>query len=371
MHKIKRWNVFLVAIVLFSLLAMTSAMPKAQAASLESLSVTLSDSSGSATATTTAAFVINSAADNSDYLTEGQYLRVTYDSNYLGNPGAATVDVTCPADTQASTTDGVYFVECVVDAGKFLESTTTQTVIAGHLQNPAGEDASYDVSVSTHDADGSELRYLDAKVYILSEISVSARVLGSLTFAVSGIGPASTRNTVNGIDLTGTSTANELSFGDLGFNATSTMGHELAVSTNATNGFSVTVQQSGELTNGTGDTINSFNNSANGTGSTSPHIWQPPLADINRTETYGHMGLTTEDDDLTDTGGGDEARFTGSKFAGLNGTEPIEVMYNPNPTNGTGENQGVSAVAYSIQISEIQEAGDYETTLTYVCTPTY
>jgi hypothetical protein len=77
------------------------------------------------------------------------------------------------------------------------------------------------------------------------------------------------------------------------------------------------------------------------------------------------MGLTTNDASLS------VLDFSGSKFAGLNGTAPIEVMYNNGPAAAEIVGVGLARVAYEIEISDLQEAGDYSTTLTYICTPQF
>jgi hypothetical protein len=49
----------------------------------------------------------------------------------------------------------------------------------------------------------------------------------------------------------------------------------------------------------------------------------------------------------------------------------MEVMYNGSPSDGSTQNVGLAKVAYRVQISALQEAGDYTNTLTYTVTPTY
>lgn len=358
MQKSKRIRFVFTAIVIFSLIVMYGYTVEVDAASLESAKITLSDSDGGASATST--IVVDFGDTNP--LTPGEFIRILYDSNF-GDPGGATL--TCPTDTTASSTVGLDWVECVVDAGMFLEATSTQTVTLVGLANPAAEGADYDVTASTHETNETEIESTPMKVYILDQITVSATVDATLSFSVALLGPYSTRSTINGISLTGTSTANSLAFGTLDPTSSTTLGHELSVGTNAADGYTVTVQQDGNLQNAGGDTINSFSNSFDGYGTTTPIVWEPPLATIGNAYTYGHMGVTTEDDNLA----GED--FTSSKYAGINGVAPMEVMYNSSPSDSTTENSGLSAVAYTVDISVLQEPGDYTSILTYVCTPTY
>lgn len=366
MLKTKRSNVIIFAIIVFSMIAMYGYMPLVSAASLDSAKITLSDSDNSVNATSTVELLIDATVDNSNYLTAGMYVRVHYDptGGAFGDPGGATI--TCPAETTASSSAGTDFIECVVDAGEFLESTTTKTVIVADLLNPAGLDQSYLVSVSTHQADGTEIMYTGMQVYIIEDVTVSARVDGTLTFTISGLGPYSTKSSMYGVTFSGTSTATTIPFGTLDSTASSTFAQSLSVSTNASDGFSVTVFQDGELQSAAGDNINSYANSPDSTGSsTQAYAWIPPSAELDKTYTYGHMGVTS--DDATDV----TLDFSSGKYAGLNNIDPLEIMAHDNPTNGTGQGTGTAAVAYTIDISDLQEAGDYSNTLTYICTPTY
>jgi len=343
-----------VAIVVFSMVAMYGYTPLVKAAALDLLRDTISDS----TPSDNADHVID--MDLGTALTGGQYIRITFDSAF-GDPG----DPTCPGTMTPSSTPAVDFSECIVLAGDFIEATgTPQQATVAALANPGSEGA-YSVTVSTHQSDGTEIELSETQVYIIQDVTVQARVPAFLDFTVGPLGPYSTKNYVNGALLTGTSSATLLDFGTLDSTSSSSLAHSLSVQTNASDGFSVTVEQNGELTTGAGADINSFYNSPTGTGSSTPATWLSPSAEISKTYTWGHMGVTT--DDTTDTA----EDFTGAKFAGLNSSDPMEVMAHTNPTLGTVQNSGLAAVAYKIEISSLQEAGDYSSVLTYICTPTY
>jgi hypothetical protein len=345
-----------VAIVVFSMVAMYGYTPLVHAAGFDLLTDTISDSTPSDNADHVIDFDLGDTP-----LVPGMYIRITFDSNF-GDPG----DPTCPGIAVASSTAGVDFSECIVQAGQFLDATTTtHQITVSSLANPAIE-GDYSVTVSTHQSDGTEIELSETKIYIINDVTVEARVPAFLDFTLSPLGPYSTKNYVNGALLTGTSTATLLDFGTLDSTSSSSLAHSISVQTNASDGFSVTVEQDGELTTGAGADINSFANSPTGTGSsTQAYAWISPGADINKNYTWGHMGITT--DDTTDT----TVDFTSEKFAGLNSTDPLEIMAHTNPTVGTVQNSGLAAVAYKIEISSLQEAGDYDSTLTYICTPTF
>jgi hypothetical protein len=150
--------------------------------------------------------------------------------------------------------------------------------------------------------------------------------------------------------------------------ASSTLGQALRVTTNADEGYIVTVEQDHDLVSNSSTTINSFNNSPDYTGTTTPETWTQPLNLLDKYHTYGHMGLTTDDADLSTFSYSD---FTGSQYAGLNNTDLMVIMHHDGPSDGNTQNKGYIKIAYTIEIASLQEAGDYTNTLTYICTPTY
>jgi hypothetical protein len=371
MRKNKFFDFLFAVLVMVSMVAMYAFIPGVEAAGMDSVKVTLSDSDSDVTATST----IEVDFSTGNGLSPDEFIRVTFEDSTPGFTDLDGVVVTCPGNGVVSVASTTYtsdtnrVIECVVQGGQSLDDATDHTIVIGKHTNPGTVDQSYSISVSTHGTYASgaaEIDFGSAKVYILDDVEISARVPASLTFAVDGIGPYSTRNSIDVVTLSGTSTATEIAFGTLSTAASSTFGQELTVSTNASAGFTVTVQQTSELTNGAGDTINSFDNQADGSGTLTPTGWNAPTASFGSDETYGHMGVTA--DDTTNM----TLNYNGGKnYVGLNGTDPAQVMAHDGPANSTGEGQGIAGVFYSIEISDLQESGDYTTYLTYVCTPTY
>ncbi len=340
-RKIKRFFVLALILCLFS---MYGAFPSARAASLTDVSDTLSDSTPSATATHTVQFTTGSA------LATSSYMEVTLvDDASWGDIATGT----CPTNTTISTTTNT--IRCTADT---LLATGTYTIIIRNVTNPSVTGA-YQVNIDTKTSGGTEIESANVQVYIVDSVTVSATVNSSLTFTV---GALATSTVVNGATITRTSTANALAFGELSTAASSTMGHSLSVVTNAGSGFTVTVQQDGEMQTAAGATINSFNNSADGSGSTTPQTWVEPYGNLGDDWTYGHMGLTTDDSDLG---------YGNLQYTGLNGTNPTTVLSHNGPADGTTQDVGYAKVAYTISITGLQEAGDYQSTLTYIVTPTY
>lgn len=358
-----RRKIVFIAIVIFCMIAMYGFIPLAglvswaEAASLESAKDTLSDSSFNASSTHTIVFDMG----DTNPLTAGQYVRVVFDLDFT--TGLATSDIVCPTDTTASTTG--QNVDCVVDAGAFLAATSTATTTIYGVTNP-GTDGARDVTITTYTDADVEIETQTVKVYILDDITVTATVDATMSFAVAGLDAGTV---VNNVTTTATTTATTTPFGTLSTAASSTVGQQLTVSTNADAGFTVTVQQDQELTSAAGSNINSFSNSPNGTGSTTHQTWAKPAGTLDLTHTYGHMGVTSEDSSFA--GGNSFNVGSDPYYVGLNDTNTADVMYHDGPADGTTANKGLTQVAYTVEISSLQEAGDYTSTLTYICTPTY
>ncbi len=349
MLKTKRRKFALIAITIFSLVAMYGFIPVVEAASLTNVKDTLSDSDTGIPATHTIEFT--TAQDIGD----SGYFEVTLPVDF-----GDIDDGTCSGPNATVSTTTTTF-RCTYSSSPGAATTTKMTIT--DVDNP-GSPGEQTVQVKTYNSGDTLLEESDVVVYIIDDVTVTAKVDARLTFTIYGL---ATSTDVNGETITGSSTPTALNFGTLDDTSSSSLGQELKVSTNATGGFTVTVQQSGELENSAGAKINSFRDSQDGTGTTTPEAWASPAGTLDKGNEYGHMGLTSEDSTLS--GGGDP--FGTALFAGLDGTNATEVMYHSGPSDGTGDGVGVTQVAYKIEITSLQEAGDYENTLTYICTPTF
>jgi hypothetical protein len=202
----------------------------------------------------------------------------------------------------------------------------------------------------------------DTRIAILSNVTVTAAVDTSFTFTVTGL---ATSTSVNGDTTTGSTTATSIPFGTItpGPGGAKVMGQHLAVTTNASGGFSVTVVENQNLTSSTGADIDLFQD---GAATAVPISWVSPAGTIGNENTYGHIGVTSADTTLSAG-----AEFSGTKYAG-NFNTPRQVFYNATPADGTTAGVGATDVAYKLEITSLQEAGsDYTNTLTYVATPTF
>lgn len=345
-----------IAILLFSMIAMYGAVPQARAASLTNVKDTLSTSAPGINANNAVSFTTAVPLVNTDRV----------DVRFPAEFGALNAgNMTCPGGSVASVVGST--ARCTIGGGGLATGAWS---INASSTNPAAV-GSYQIEVLTTDASGQAIEKSSVRVYIIEQVTITATVPPALNFQILGL---ATSTDVNGVLTTGSSSATTINFNTLTPvtvstpTASSTMGQQLLVTTNATVGFIVTVQQNQELTSAGGDNINSFSNNPTNFGSTTPAAWINPLTLLDQYQTYGHMGLTSDDSTLN-WGGGDP--YSSALYSGLAAALPTTVMYHDGPADGLTQNKGLANVAYHIMISALQEAGDYTNTLTYICTPTY
>jgi hypothetical protein len=197
-------------------------------------------------------------------------------------------------------------------------------------------------------------------------VTVTAAVETIFDFTVTGVDAGLP---INGDTTTSTSTSSAIPFGVLAANVQSSAAQDLQISTNAANGFVVTVQTDQQLTSANGADIDGF---VDGSYTTAPALWDSPAQTLGDEDTYGHWGITTDDDTVT-LSLTDEFNVNGAGREYVSAsTTPVEVFRHNGPTNGTDQGIGLTRVGYSVEISELQEAGDdYTATLTYVATPVF
>jgi len=332
---------FIVAVLMFSMVAMYGTMPMAQASGLDSVKDTISDSDRSAPDVTHTIIL-----DMVNNLAAGEIITVAFHADFtLGVVG----DVTCPANSTAGL--AAQNVTCTVNGGQTLSGAGPLTITVANVDNPADAGA-YDVTVSTNNA--IEAESTETLVYIIDDVTMEAHVDATLTFAIAGVTSAVD---INGTNTTIGSTATTIPFGTLASGTPAIIGQELNVTTNAGGGFTVTVQQTGDLTNAAGDDINA--------AATGMAAWTAPTSNILDDTTFGKMGFTSTDTSLNSN------EFGVNNYRGFDGTTAIDVMYHNGPADGSTNHLGSANVAFQVEIGDMQEAGDYETNITYVCTPIF
>lgn len=343
------------ALVLWSIGAYTNA----QAANLIEVSNTLTDSGPSALSGHFFSFEIptgSTVASGDDYV-------ITFDALFTGVAGVLSGNLTVRLNGGAPIAIGNFAAGATTLTFDNVAATAGDVVTVeidpGVITNPGVVD-SYEFSITVANATSDTGA---TEVAIVNYVTVSAEVETSFIFTVSG---TSTGVTVNGTSTTGTSTPTTIPFGVLEANGIYTMAQELRVTTNAANGFTVTVEQDGNLQSSTGADIDGF---SNGTYVDTPTAWSAPTNQLLDEDTWGHWGLTSNDetlngDEFNTLGGGD--RWVAAS------TTPRAIFTHDDPADGSTQNYGFALVGYQVEVTPLQEAGDdYTTTLMYIATPSF
>ena len=230
---------------------------------------------------------------------------------------------------------------------------------SNQISNPTA--GSYEITIQLGAGDTGS-----TKVAIVDVVTVTAVVETVFNFTVLGV---TSGLDVNQDTVTSTSTPTTIPFGVLVADTPKTAAQDLQVETNAANGFVVTVQTDQQLTSATGADIDGFRN---GTYDSTPTPWEAPTVALGNENTYGHWGITSDDDTVT-PGLTDEFDVAGAGRAYVSAsTTPVEIFRNDGPTNETVQGVGTTRVGYTVEITGLQEAGDdYTATLTYVATPVF
>lgn len=346
------------------------AYSNAQAANLAVISNTLSDSDISALSNHTIQFTVPTSSPG---VIAGGTIVVTFPAGFnLGMVDFSDVDLAINGSDAAlaaspagatwgvSTSSQVFTITSgtgVITAGQVVQiqiGTNATFGVTGtdRVTNP-GSANSYEFVVTAGAADTGRTR-----VAILDNVDVTAIVNTTFTFVVSGL---ATSTAVNGTSTTGSTTATAIPFGVLTAGQMKTMAQRLNVTTNARNGFVVTVEQDQNLLSSTGADIDGF---IDGAYTNTPTTWAAPTNNIALENTWGHWGLTSDDDLNTN-------EFGSALFVAAS-TTPRQIFSHAGPSDGVTNNIGSTTIGYQIQISPLQEAGDdYNTTLTYIATPTF
>ena len=220
--------------------------------------------------------------------------------------------------------------------------------------NPAGGNGSYEIQISAGTDSGR------TRVVILDTVEVTARVDTTFNFTVAGVNSGTA---VNGTTTTITSSSTTIPFGTLTAGEIETLAQDLTVVTNAINGFVVTVEEDQHLLSSTGADIDNF---VEGVTSATPVVWSAPSNTVGDEDTWGHWGITSSDGTTTRS-----VEFGSNEWAGVS-TTPQVVFSHTGPANGITAGEGAATVGFQVEIGSLQEAADdYNTTLTYIATPTF
>jgi hypothetical protein len=354
------WKIIAAVTILSFLITTIELMPITEAASLTSTKDTVSDSSPSANDVTHSFdFIINQ-----NIPANGSIL-ITFDSNF-DLSGVGSSDVTCPGGGSVATTSQT--VECSTSTA--ITATSALQVIIEDVDSPSKTNATgvadtYIITVQTRNASDGEIENARVMVAIIETVTMTALVNPTLEFKISGLATSTVINTVTTTIGTTTTT---IPFGTVNAGAVNSKigGQEMKVTTNATYGFVVTAEQDHNLQSAASADIDSFDD---GVAATTTKTWESPTGTLGAEDTFGHMGFTSNDANLSSDGSYPD--FSGAKFGGFNGSSTFVVFAHNGPSDGLTPNMGFARIAYKIELTPLQEAGDYTNTLMYICTPTF
>ena len=257
---------------------------------------------------------------------------------------------------KAEPADYIEFITC--DTDTIAAEAITVNIANAHVLNPAVT-GSYVVRLNGTMTDAG-----DTRIAIIGAVTMSASVDTNVSFGIAGVASSSL---VNG-DTTSTTTepsTSAISFGNLSVGTSTIAAQDITVSTNALNGFSVTVTEDGDLRSNSGANINAFKD---GDASGVPVQWAVPSGSIGAPNTYGHMGITSEDSTLE----GATDPFGDKLYAGLTSTSTRTVLYHTGPADGLTAGVGKTRVGFRVEITSLQEAAtDYSNQIIYVVTPVF
>ena len=327
----------------------------AQAANLTNISDVLSDSNPSAQPSHTISFTVPTGSS----IGVGELIHIDFEAGFTNVASTTSGDLTVTVDGTPATIGSFAATVQRIEFDLGADSAAADDVVVvaideGVITSP-GTVQSYEITVETDNDLGR------TRVAIVDNVLVTAIVDTAFEFIVTGL--ATSSGAINGDDTTGSTTATEMPFGTLTAENAEVLGQQLNVTTNARNGFSVTVQTDGDLRSSTGAVIDNFVEGSD--VAVSGTAWASPVTDVNDETTWGHWGLTSDDTDLADE------LVTGTSYIAAS-TSPREVFSHDGPSDGLTQDIGEAKVAYQIEITALQEAADdYQTTLTYVATPTF
>jgi hypothetical protein len=336
---------------------------RAYAGTFTNASVTISDSRAGATG------VAYNFAFTTTATTDIKQVDIFYCTTPTGSCSApGGLDVGTPtlasdnlAGTGRTTTAQAANHARIVVTTPATQSTQAVTMSFTGMTNPSGVNTSYYTRVTTYSDTGTteiDSQNMGFAILDTTSISVTAQVGSTFSFTVA----AATTGSVNGASINvNTTTATTIPFGALSSGSTKIAAHDLTVTTNAQNGYSITVK---ELTSpplqDSSNNIDEFS----GTNAT-PTTWTSPAGTSANVNT-GFFGYTTNDASL---GTGTATRFTssgGNKWAGAT-TSPLEIAY-----SATGVSSGeTTRIGWQAEVNGLQPAGSYTGTVILVATPTY
>lgn len=346
------------AVVLWSV----GAYATAQAASLVDVSNTLSDSDLSVTSAHLFEFEVPTG---STVAAGNDYVITDLDAGFTGMGALVSGNLTVQINGGAAETIGTFSAganSVTFDIGNPATAgdVVTVAIVDGVITNP-GAAGSYEWEITTENGDSGKTR-----VAIIDNVLVTAVVETVFDFTITGL---ATSTAINGTTTTGSTSPTEVAFGVLTAGVVETLAQQLNVTTNARSGFVVTLETDGDLASANGAIIDVFDEASD--VSDTGTAWNSPVPDVGDETTWGHWGVTSTDGDLNSLGGFYSGEFGANDYIAAS-TTPREVFHHDGPSDGTTADIGQAEVGFQVEITALQEAADdYNTTVTYIATPTF
>ena len=287
---------------------------------------------------------------------------ILVDVNGASAPAAAAPTFVS-ADADSLEINGV-----TATAGQTVE---IEVAVGAGIINPTTL-GSYEIEIAVANTENDIGR---TRVVIIDQVEVTAIVATTFDFVIS---PVNVGTSVGGENTTGSSSTTTIPFGVLDAGTPEFIAQQLNVTTNAAGGFVVTVEKDSPLESSTGADIDEFTDSDDGLGSDTPAAWAQPDGNLSFGENgWGHWGMVAVDNDLQGAG---TAFSADDQYIAVPNT-PRAVFAHNGPTDGlvgiggpdtSTDDVGQTFVGYKVEITPLQEAGDdYNTTLTYIATPSF
>lgn len=233
------------------------------------------------------------------------------------------------------------------------ETAVNGVVVLSGITNGSSASTTYFIQFSTYNNVDCVSSPVDSSVIAFtytSGVTVSATVDPSLSFS---LGNVASSQSVNGATTNvATTTATAVNFGTVTSSTNKIAAHDLIVSTNAINGYTVYVKETAALTY-LGATI------TNWTGTNAA----PTSFAAAGNEAFGY---TTASTSLSGTA----ARFSSNKWAGYSTSFTTPTVQEVARATGIVSND-TTRVGYQVAIAGSTDAGVYTTTIVYSAVPTY
>jgi hypothetical protein len=286
-----------------------------------------------------------------------------------GSVGASTT-ITILIGCTAGTTS------CTTFAPRLINPTKTTANICNNGQTTCTADT-WKISMRTQDAGGFDLDTGSAKIATIEAVQVQATVEPTITFQIAGMPTGANNYNVNGSTSCGSesansgidSTATTVNLGLLTNGAINHNGQKLIVSTNGSQGYSITATSSGRFIN---PSSGFWLPDANGGNGLTANDTPVPTTITAGTAEFGISPCGANVPTVTPNWGGAAqtvaagARFSNPWNTGTSGFYATIASYAGGPITSD-----VTVVRYAATVSASTPAGIYSNYFTYVATATF